>query len=94
MRLDPSKAGRRGATGPVHDTHDEAYRLVSVTAVRAPVGCTGSDWHIYRIAQGANGITGYRRGEIADVTTDVETIVTALNGRRQWPKSKAPAAAK
>ena len=69
---------------------DECYRLVSIDAVRAPEDCTGSDWHRYRIAQGENGITGYRCGELALVTAQVEAIVTALNERRVWRKSKAP----
>jgi hypothetical protein len=68
---------------------DERYRLISIVAARAPEGCTGSDWHVYRIAQGENGITGYRRGDLARVTVEVETIVTALNGRRRWAKDKA-----
>lgn len=63
---------------------DEQYRLVSIDTIRAPEGCTGHDWYIYRIAQGENGITGYRRGDLARVRTDVETIVLALNGRRDW----------
>ena len=67
----------------------ESYRLVSIDAVGAPEGCTGGDWHIYRIAQGENDITGYRRGNLERVRIDVETIVTALNGRRQWTKRKA-----
>ena len=70
---------------------DECYRLVSIDRVRAPEDCVGSDWHRYRITQGSgSGITGYRRGELARVTADVEAIVTALNERRQWRKSKAP----
>jgi len=77
---------RRDQTGD-----DECYRLVSIDAVRAPEGCTGGDWHIYRIVQGENGITGYRRGDPARVRTEVEVIVTELNGRRQWSKNKAPA---
>lgn len=68
---------------------DERYRLLSIDAVRAPEGCVGRDWHIYRIAQGGNGITGYRCGDLARVTADVEAIVTALNGRRQWAKGSA-----
>jgi hypothetical protein len=72
---------------------DERYRLISIDAVRAPEGCKGSDWHIYRILQGDNAITGYRRGDLAGVKADVETIVSALNGRRQWTKSKAPSRA-
>ncbi len=70
-------------------TDDESYRLLSVAAVRAPEGCAGSDWHVYRIAQGDNGISGYRRGNLARVKEEVEAIVTALNERRQWGSSKA-----
>jgi hypothetical protein len=67
---------------------EDRYRVISIDAVRAPEGCSGSDWHSYRIAQGENGITGYRRGDLARVTADVETIVTALNSRRHWAKGK------
>ena len=69
---------------------DECYRLISIDSVRAPQDCMGSDWHRYRIAQGENEITGYRCGDLARVTADVEAIVTALNERREWRKSKAP----
>ena len=79
-----------GAAPLEQSADDERYRLISIDAVRAPEGCTGNDWHIYKIAQGENGITGYRHGELARVTTDVEAIVTALNGRRRWTKAKAP----
>ena len=68
---------------------DAAYRLVSVDAVRAPEGQSGSDWHVYRISQGGNDIAGYRRGNVARVTAEAEAIVIALNGRRQWSSSKA-----
>ena len=77
------------ATRPEESDDHERYRLISIDAVRAPHGCTGTDWHIYRIAQGGNEITGYRTGALARVTTEVETIVTALNDRRQWTKPKA-----
>ena len=73
------------------DASDERYRLVSIDAVCAPDDCMGSDWHRYRIAQGENGIIGYRCGDLARVTAEVEAIVTALNERREWRKSKAPA---
>ena len=73
------------------DESDECYRLISIDAVRAPADCMGSDWHRYRIAQGENGITGYRCGDLARVTAEVEVIVAALNERREWRKSKAPA---
>ena len=79
-----------GAARPDLDVDDERYRLISIDAVRAPEGCTGNDWHVYKIAQGENGITGYRHGKLASVTTEVEAIVTALNGRRHWTKTKAP----
>lgn len=64
------------------DLLDDAYRLVSVHRASAPAGSVGRDWHMYRIAQGANMITGYRRGDVASVTLDVEKIVTGLNERR------------
>jgi hypothetical protein len=79
-----------GAARREQTIDDERYRLISIDAVGAPEGCTGTDWHVYRIAQGGNGITGYRHGELALVTTEVEAIVTALNGRRRWTKTKAP----
>jgi hypothetical protein len=68
---------------------DERYRLLSIAAVRTPDGCVGGDWHVYRIAQGENGIAGYRRGSLALVTAEVESIVAALNERRQWAKGTA-----
>jgi len=80
---------RGGVGGRETSADDEEYRLISIDAARAPEGCAGNDWHVYRIAQGENGITGYRRGEIVHVRAQVEAIVTALNGRRQWTKSKA-----
>ena len=67
---------------------DACYRLMSIDSVGAPEGCTGSDWHIYRIALGGNEITGYRRGDLARVSEVVDTIVIALNERRDW-KTKA-----
>jgi hypothetical protein len=79
-----------GAVGVEERGGDEPYRLVSIDAVCAPEGCIGSDWHIYRIMQGENGITGHRRGDLARVRSDVEAIVTALNKRRQWTKHEVP----
>jgi hypothetical protein len=69
---------------------DESYRLISVDSVSAPEACTGSNWHKYRIVQGENGITGYRRGDLAAITADLEAIVTALNDRREWQRLTAP----
>jgi hypothetical protein len=67
----------------------ERYRLVSIDAVHAPEGCTGRDWHVYRIVQGVNEITGYRQGDLERVNADVEEIIAALNGRRAWGSHKA-----
>jgi hypothetical protein len=66
----------------------EGYRLVSIESVHAPEGCAGRDWFVYRIAQGANEITGYRSGSLARVRAEVETIVAGLNGRRSWVKGE------
>ena len=70
------------------NAEDERYRLISIETAHAPEGCAGRDWFVYRITQGDNAITGYRRGSREKVSADVETIVTALNGRRQWANSK------
>jgi hypothetical protein len=67
---------------------DKRYRLVSIDVAHAPEGCTGEDWFVYRIAQGGNGITGYRCGTLERVSADVRSIVTSLNGRRDWTKIK------
>ena len=61
---------------------DDGYRLVSIDGATAPTGSAGKDWHVYRIAQGANLITGYRRGSLTTVTADVQKIVEGLNERR------------
>jgi hypothetical protein len=72
-----------------HEEHDDnCYRLTSIVAADAPDGCTGGDWFIYRITQGGNAITGYRCGSVERVSADVESIVTSLNDRRNWPRVK------
>ena len=85
----PTIDARIDAAKPDENAGDESYRLMGVDAVRAPEGCVGSDWYIYRIARGENWITGYRHGELPRIRADVEDIVTALNGRRKWAKSPA-----
>ncbi len=70
------------------DPHGEDFKLISIDATPAPSGCVGRDWFVYRIAQGHNVITGYRQGTLATASADVETIVTALNGRRRSTKPK------
>lgn len=64
----------------------ETYRLASIEPVPAPEGCSGADWFVYRIANGVNGITGYRCGTRAAVSAEVETIVAGLNDRRSRVK--------
>jgi hypothetical protein len=70
----------------------ERYQLLSVENVQAPEGCAGRDWFVYRIAQGANAITGYQRGNPESVRLGVEAIVVGLNGRRAWGQKKAAGA--
>lgn len=70
------------------DLIDDAYRIVAIHRASAPTGSVGRDWHMYRIAQGTNMITGYRRGEAAAVTADVEKIVAALNERRHGRRGR------
>jgi hypothetical protein len=91
--------GRRRPAPPALDAGiEEAYRLVTIEPARAPEGCVGRDWLVYRIAQGANMITGYRQGDLRAATADVERIVVGLNERRvankgrPGPKPKAAAA--
>ena len=59
----------------------ENYRLISIERTTAPRGGAGGDWFVYRIAQGQNVATGYRRGSRGDVDAEVERIVNALNVR-------------
>ncbi len=59
----------------------DAYRLVSIESAPAPEPAVGDDWLVYRIAQGTNVVTGYRRGTRASVTYEVERIVEAFNDR-------------
>jgi len=73
---------------PTSGAQGEDFKLVSIKATETPSGCAGRDWFVYRIAQGPNIITGYRRGDLATASADVETIVTALNGRRRSTKPK------
>ena len=43
---------------------------------------------MYRISQGQNVITGYRRGDLKAVRGEVEQIVVALNDRRLTRKER------
>jgi hypothetical protein len=60
----------------------DRYRLISVRRAPAPTGDAGDDWLAYRIEQGINVVTGYRRGNPQNVTAEVERIVAALNERQ------------
>ena len=82
--------GRSRKPSPAYDAagDEEAYRLVTIEPVRTPEGCAGRDWLVYRIAQGGNLITGYRQGDLAAATAEVETIVIALNERRIASKGR------
>lgn len=88
---------RRPAVHDQNAGHAEAFRLVAIEPARAPEGCVGRDWLVYRIAQGENVITGYRQGDLGAATADVERIVLGLNERhiagkgRPGPKPKSPA---
>ena len=77
---------RAPSTPSADDT--EAYRLIAIRPADAPAGCAGRDWLVYEIAQGANVITGYRRGDLPSATADVEKIVVALNERRAKSKGR------
>ena len=73
---------------PLDDEDRDRYRLLSIDAVATPAGCAGRDWFVYRIVQGENAITGYRQGSRVAVGAEVDAIIAALNGRREWKKPK------
>jgi hypothetical protein len=70
------------------ESGDESFRLISIKPAPAPSGHTGRDWLAYRIAQGKNIITGYRRGDLKAVTAEVAILVKSLNERRHSSKPK------
>jgi hypothetical protein len=78
------------------DLADTSYRLISIDCTDAPDGATGDDWLVYQIAQGANRVTGYRRGKRQDVGVAVGLMVEALNLRllvrgRPYRSTRPPA---
>jgi hypothetical protein len=75
MQTTNPEANRPASVAP------DVYKLVSIEPASAPAPGVGDDWHVYRIARGANVVTGYRRGARAHVTLDVEKIVEAFNER-------------
>jgi hypothetical protein len=81
--------GERRAPLEAADPDDaDAFRLVTIRPAATPEGCMGRDWLVYRISQGRNVITGYRRGDLQTATADVERIVVGLNERRAASKSR------
>jgi hypothetical protein len=78
-----SPTGTTAAPADTGPSDAESFRLVSIKPARhAPSGSVGRDWLVYSIAQGVNLITGYRQGDLAAVTADVERIVVSLNERQ------------
>jgi hypothetical protein len=86
--LSPPSSSLSGAGVAAVEPADDEYRLSFIKPARAPSGNAGSDWLMYRIAQGPNVINGYRRGDIASVTSEVEKIVIGLNERRLIKRRK------
>ncbi len=86
--MSPQSSPVSGAAVAVAAPDDDGYRISFIKPARAPSGNAGSDWLMYRIAQGPNVINGYRRGDIASVTSEVEKIVIGLNERRLIKRRK------
>jgi hypothetical protein len=86
--LSPPSSSAGGAGAAAAAPADDEYRLSFIKPARAPSGNAGSDWLMYRIAQGPNVINGYRRGDLASVTSEVEKIVFGLNERRLIKRRK------
>jgi hypothetical protein len=61
---------------------DSPFHLESITAVAAPDGASGKNWHRYVITQGDNEIVGHRQGTVTAVRSAVEAMVESLNLRR------------
>ena len=73
---------------------EHMYELVSIDESAPPSGDTetgSDDWYRYQISQGANLITGYRRGKLRTVKREVKSIIVGLNERRSG-KRKQPTA--
>ena len=66
----------------------DPYEIVSIRAVPAPRGTTGTSWHRYEISQGDNKIVGFRDGGLASVRVIVEAIVLRLNERRKHARGR------
>lgn len=60
----------------------EPYELESVDKTDAPMEGDSGQWCRYTITQGANTITGYKKGSRTAVTKAAKVIVADLNERR------------
>jgi hypothetical protein len=65
------------------------YRLDSVAPIAPPDGSDGT-WHRYVIVQGANIISGLRRGTLAELNPILQDMVNRLNERagKQYAKMR------
>ena len=79
--------------------NNEPFQLISVEKSDPPEGNNGTDWVHYRISQGPNEISGYRRGSVAAARKAAKEIVANLNERRspkrgrvQLTQTRKPAA--
>ncbi len=71
--------------------NESMFELVSIDEAKPPRGSEGSNWFRYKISQGENMITGYRRGSLRTVKREVNIIIVGLNERRSG-KRKPPTA--
>lgn len=73
--------------------NESMFELVSIDEAKPPRGSEGSNWFRYKISQGENMITGYRRGSLRTVKREVNIIIVGLNerrsGKRKPPTSKS-----
>ena len=63
------------------------YRLDSVVPATAPAGSDGT-WYRYVIVQGANTITGFRSGTLAELNPVLQEMVDRLNERAGKQRAK------
>lgn len=67
---------------PLSAPNDAEYVLTSLDRSEAPSGIEGDDWFAYKINQGDNEITGYRRGKLTAIKGELKTLIESLNERR------------
>ena len=75
---------RTGEEGMTNESSamGQPYEIVSVQRAEPPPCGKGSNWYRYVIAfEGSNSITGYRRGSLKFVTSDLIEMIAELNKR-------------